>query len=87
MLVGGHVVRVDVMSAYVRTSGHVTVGAPRSSQDGVSGRVKCSPQVHRGALPDRRSAERRRIVFETDGKVVTRYRIGARPSRLDRGLS
>ena len=81
MLVGGHVVRVDVTSADVRTSAHVMVGDTEAQvRTAYPGRVTVQPHKYtEGHYLNVDLPSRRRIVFETDGKVVTRYRIGTRP--------
>ena len=81
MLVDGRVVRVDVTTADVHTSAQIAVGDTESQvQAAYPGRVKVQPHKYTdGHYLNVDLPSRRRLVFETDGKVVTRYRVGARP--------
>ena len=86
MVVRDTVVRVDVDSAGVLTVEGAGVGdAEQRVMTLYAGRVEVQPHKYTGpeghylvvTVP---SDTLRRIIFETDGRVVTRYRAGLRPA-------
>jgi hypothetical protein len=81
MQAGGRIVRVDVVAAGVSTDAGIGVGAPVSQvREAYGTRVAASPHKYTSGeyltiAPD----ADHRLVFETDGERVTRYRIGRLP--------
>jgi hypothetical protein len=86
MLQRDTVVRVDVDSGAVRTVEGAGIGDAESRVLATyAGRVTVQPHKYTGPaghylIVDDPADSLRRIVFETDGALVTRYRVGARPA-------
>ena len=85
MVEGGRVVRVDVDSARILTDEGAQVGDTEDRIKSIyAGRIAVSPHKYTDGhyLTVRAAAESDsayRLVFETDGRRVTRYRAGVRP--------
>ena len=82
----GRVMRIDVLGSSVPTGSGARVG---DSEDRIrslySGRIQVRPHAYTSGhylvfVPHDPADTAYRIVFETDGKVVTRYRAGLRPT-------
>ena len=86
MIEGGRVVRLDVNSGSVPTAEGIRVGDTEDRVKSTYGnRVTVTPHTYTAGhyLTVRTSAQSDsayRIVFETDGRVVTKYRVGTVPS-------
>ncbi len=88
MVEKGRIVRADVDSAGVLTGSGAEVGMTEAEIHALySGRIRTEPHKYTGPEghylvytprdpPDRRYG----LIFETDGKVVIRYRTGLRPA-------
>lgn len=82
MQIGNDVARVDVTSFGVRTDRDVGVGDPESRvRDAYGPDVVSSPHKYdpNGRYLTVSTGDSHRIVFETDGMWITRYRIGRLP--------
>jgi hypothetical protein len=86
MFEGGNFVRVDVDSGPITTTAGVKVGDPEAKvTHAYAGRVQTTPHKYETGghyltvVPASPADSGFRVVFETDGKVVTRYRAGIRP--------
>jgi hypothetical protein len=81
MLFGGKVVRVDVIEPTLVTAAGAKVGDSEARiNDLYRGRVRVEPHKYTdGHYLVVDTAPGRRLVFETDGARVTRYRAGAVP--------
>lgn len=83
MFEGGRVVRVDVDSASASTAAGAKVGDPETRIGELyAGRVQTTPHKYDPNghyLTVTPAGSDRLIVFETDGKQVTRFRAGQRP--------
>lgn len=85
MIESGKIVRVDVRGHDVQTAAGARVGDSEERIEQLyPGRVRESPHKYTDGhyltvVPADTSAHRYRLVFETDGHVVTRYRGGALP--------
>ncbi len=85
MTAAGRVVRVDVDHGTTRTDAGARIGdAERRVESLYAGRVKSGPSKYGNGhslvvTPAAAADSGYRIVFETDGRVVTKYRAGRRP--------
>ena len=85
MVSGDTVVRVDVDSAGVATRDGAAVGTPETRVLTMyRGRATVQPHPYTGpvghyVVVSAPNDSMYRMIFETDGKVVTRYRAGRRP--------
>lgn len=86
MIEGGSIVRVDVDSGSVPTAAGARVGDPESRiQELYAGRVDLGPHKYAPGghyltvRPTDPADSAFRLIFETDGKQVTRFRAGQRP--------
>jgi hypothetical protein len=86
MFEGGRFVRVDVDSGPITTAAGVKVGDTEAKvNEAYPGRVQGTAHKYQSGgryltvTPASPADSAFRLVFETDGKVVTRYRAGVRP--------
>lgn len=85
MVESGHVVRVDVTSGPVQTADGARIGDTEQRVKKLYGdRVSVSPHKYTDGhyltvRPESAADSAFRIIFETDGRVVTQYRAGIRP--------
>ncbi|MEP6990932.1 MAG: hypothetical protein ABJA80_08395 [bacterium] len=85
MTAGGRVVRVDVDRGTTRTDAGARIGDAEGRVERLyAGRVKSGPSKYESGhslvvTPAAPADSGYRIVFETDGRVVTKYRAGRRP--------
>lgn len=86
MFEGGRFVRVDVDGGPITTAAGVKVGDPEAKvNQAYAGRVQSTPHKYAAGghyltvVPTAPGDSAFRLVFETDGKVVTRFRAGTRP--------
>lgn len=86
MLANGQVARIDVDSAGVRTNRGATIGDTEARiEELYAGRLTTTPHKYLAGghyltvIPAPPADSARRIVFETEGGVVTRFRAGRLP--------
>lgn len=86
MVVDGRVARIDVDSASVRTAEGAHIGDTEAEiQAAYAGRVEVQPHKYVGSghylvvTPRAPADSAYRLIFETDGRVVTRFRAGLLP--------
>ena len=87
MVAGGRVVRADVDSAGIQTGSGAEVGMGEAQiQTLYPGQIRTEPHKYTGPrghhlvfVPRDAADSGYRLIFETDGRVVTRYRAGLRP--------
>ncbi len=81
MITDGRVARVDVITPGLRTAAGVEVGSTeRAVREAYGGRVTVSPHKYTtGSYLTVAADGAYRLVFETDGEIVTRYRVGRLP--------
>jgi hypothetical protein len=85
MIEGGRIVRVDVDSGAMPTAATVRIGDTEDRvKEAYPGRVAVSPHKYTAGhyltvTPENAADSAYRLVFETDGRKVLRYRGGQRP--------
>jgi hypothetical protein len=80
MIADQHVVRIDVLTAGVRTASNIGIGDSEAQVRAAYEKVAVQPHKYTdGHYLSVQRPNKLRLVFETDGKVVTRYRLGALP--------
>lgn len=86
MVEGGRIVRIDVDSSSVPTAEGARVGDSEERIRTIyAGEVTASPHKYTNGhyltvRPKSVADSANRIIFETDGRAVTRYRVGVRPA-------